>query len=86
MMLSIVGIYQNGYLKLDKDYTSQNPVRVIVTFLEEVQSKSEEGLALTDFSFSKSKKNLENFKGSFAETVIDERRTNINAPPLTQVC
>ncbi len=72
MMLSIVGTYQNGYLKLDKDYTTINPVKVIVTFLEEVQSQSEQGLALTDFSFSKSKKNLEDFKGSFAETVIDE--------------
>ena len=77
MMLSIVGIYQNGYLTLDKDYTSQNPVKVIVTFLEEVQSKSEQSLALTDFSFSKSKKNLEDFKGSFAETVIEERRIEL---------
>ena len=77
MMLSIVGIYQNGYLTLDKDYTSQNPVKVIVTFLEEVQSKSEQGLALADFSFSKSKKNLEDFKGSFTETVIEERRTEL---------
>ena len=76
-MLSIVGTYQNGYLKLDKDYTTINPVKVIVTFLEEVQSQSEYGLALTDFSFSKSKKNLEDFKGSFAETVIDERRVEL---------
>ena len=49
-MLSIVGTYQNGYLKLDKDYPTKNPVKVIVTFLEEVQSNSENGLALTDFS------------------------------------
>ena len=76
-MLSIVGTYQNDYLKLDKDYTTINPVKVIVTFLEEVQSQSEQGLALTDFSFSKSKKNLEDFKGSFAETVIDERRVEL---------
>jgi hypothetical protein len=58
-MLSIVGTYENGYLKLDKDYSTKNPVKVIVTFLEEVQSKSENGLALTDFSFAKSKKNLQ---------------------------
>ncbi len=31
-MLSIVGTYQNGYLKLDKDYPTKNPVTVIVTF------------------------------------------------------
>lgn len=76
-MLSIVGTYQNGYLKLDKDYSTKNPVTVIVTFLEDIQSKSDNGLALTDFSFSKSKKNLQNFRGSFADTVIDERRADL---------
>lgn len=73
-MLSLIGTYENGYLKLDKDFTSENPVKVIVTFLEEIQIKSEEGLALTDFSFSESKKNLHNYKGSFAESVIEDRR------------
>ena len=73
-MLSLVGTYLNGYLKLDKEYTTENPVKVIVTFLEEVQNNSEKELVLSDFSFSKSKKNLENFKGSFSETVIEERR------------
>ena len=76
-MLSIVGTYQNGYLKLDKDYSTKNPVRVIVTFLEDIQSKTDNGLALADFSFSKSKKNLQNFKGSFTDTVIDERRDDL---------
>jgi predicted DNA-binding protein (UPF0278 family) len=76
-MLSIVGTYQNGYLKLDKDYSTKNPVKVIVTFLEDIQSKTDNGLALADFSFSKSKKNLQNFKGSFADTVVDERRDDL---------
>jgi hypothetical protein len=76
-MLSIVGTYLNGYLKLDKDYSTKNPVKVIVTFLEEVQNKSEKELCLSDFSFSKSKKNLDNFKGSFSETVIEERRSEL---------
>ena len=76
-MLSIVGTYDNGYLKLDKDYSTKSPVKVIVTFLEDIQSKSDNALALTDFSFSKSKKNLQNFKGSFTDTVIDERRTDL---------
>lgn len=31
-MLSIVGIYDNGNLKLDKDYSTKNPIKVIVTF------------------------------------------------------
>jgi hypothetical protein len=76
-MLSVVGTYENGHLTLDKDYITKSPVKVIVTFLEEVQTKSEDGLALTDFSFSESKKNLQKFKGSFASSVIDERRTDV---------
>lgn len=76
-MLSKVGTYQDGYLKLDKDYSTKNPVKVIITFLEDIQSKSDNRLALTDFSFSKSRKNLQNFKGSFADTVIDERRAEL---------
>lgn len=76
-MLSIVGTYQNGYLKLDKEITTKNPVKVIVTFLEEIQNISENGLDLTDFSFSKSKKNLENFKGSFSDTIVEERRNEL---------
>ena len=48
-----------------------------MTFLEDVQSKSENGLSLADFSFSESKKNLQNFNGSFADTVIEERRTEL---------
>jgi hypothetical protein len=50
---------------------------VIVTFLEEIQSETENGLDLNAFSFLKSRKNLESFKGSFAETVIDERRAEL---------
>lgn len=76
-MLSIVGTYDNGYIKLDEDYSTKNPVKVILTFLEDIQSKSDNGLALTDFSFSKSKKNLQNYKGSFADAVIDERRNEL---------
>ena len=73
-MVAVVGTYQNGYVKLDKDYSTNNPVKVIVTFLEDVETHSEERLSLSDFSFSKSQKNLENYKGSFSDTVIEERR------------
>ena len=76
-MVAIVGTYQNGYVKLDKEYLSDNPVKVIVTFLEDVQTLSGEGLSLSDFSFSKSQKNLENYKGSFSDAVIEERRTEL---------
>jgi hypothetical protein len=76
-MVAVVGTYQNGYVKLDKDYSSDVPVKVIVTFLEEVQNESSVGLSLSDFSFAKSQKNLENFKGSFSDTVVEERRLEL---------
>ena len=76
-MVAVVGTYQNGYVKLDKEYSSNNPVKVIVTFLEDVQSQSDKGFLLSDFSFSKSQKNLENYQGSFSEEVIEERRTEL---------
>lgn len=76
-MVAVVGTYQNGYVKLDRDYSSNKPVKVIVTFLEDIQTPSEKGLLLSDFSFAKSQKNLENFKGSFSDTVIEERRLEL---------
>lgn len=76
-MIAVVGTYQNGYVKLDKEYTTDNPVKVIVTFLEEVQSQADKRLTLDDFSFYKSQKNLENYKGSFSEEVMEERRTEL---------
>ncbi len=76
-MVAVVGTYQNGYVTLDKDYSSDTPVKVIVTFLEEIQNQSDKALSLSDFSFAKSQKNLENFKGSFSDTVVEERRLEL---------
>ena len=76
-MVAVVGTYQNGFVKLDKEYSSNSPVKVIVTFLEDVQIQSDKGFSLSDFSFSQSQKNLENYKGSFSEEVIEERRTEL---------
>ena len=76
-MLTAVGTYQNGFVKLDKDYSTNNPIKVIITFLEDVETNSEKGISLSKFSFAKSKKNLKNFKGSFCEAVVEERRAAI---------
>ena len=72
-MMSIIGTYQDGYLTLDRDYVAAKPVEVIVTFLEDIQATSDTKLSLNDFSFSESRKNLENIKESFADTVMEER-------------
>lgn len=35
-MVAVVGTYQNGSVKLGKNYPSDNLVKVIVTFLEDI--------------------------------------------------
>lgn len=76
-MISVVGVYENGHLRLNHDIASKHPVKVIVTFLEDIQTKSDKVLKLHDFSFAKSKKNLEDFKGSLSGSVVEERRQNL---------
>lgn len=73
-MVAVVGTYQNGVVKLDKEYISDNPIKVIVTFLEDVENQSKDGLSVSDFSFLESQKNLEHYSGSLSEAVIEERR------------
>lgn len=75
-MVTVVGTYQDGYVKLDKEYVSEKPVKVIVTFLEDIEMSSK-GLSLSDFSFSKSRKALSNYKGSFSDAVAEDRRNDI---------
>jgi hypothetical protein len=76
-MIAVMGTYQNGHVKLDKEYSSEKPVKVIVTFLEDIETTSDKGLSLSDFSFSKSRKALADYKGSFSDTVIEERRKDL---------
>jgi hypothetical protein len=76
-MVAIMGTFQNGYVKLDHEYLSEKPVKVIVTFLEDIEVSSAKGLSLADFSFSKSRKALENYTGSFVDSLIEERRMNL---------
>ena len=76
-MVAVVGTYQNGYVKLDKEFSSKDPVRVIITFLDDVDTSSEKRLSLSDFSFSQSQKDLEDYSGSFSDTLIEERRSEL---------
>lgn len=75
-MLAVVGTYQNGNVKLDKEYPSDKPVKVIVTFLEDVEASSGKRLSLSDFSFSKSREALAGYNGSFTDSLEEERRAD----------
>lgn len=70
IMLAVNGIYEQGKLQLQEDVPFTKPVKVIVTFLEEVQPKK---LDLNQFSFAESQALLKDVKGSFSDAVIEER-------------
>lgn len=70
----ITGIYQDGQIRLDKELKTDRPVRVLITFLEEIEPAPSKRLTFSDFSFAKSRKALKDYKGSFTETLIEERR------------
>ena len=76
-MVAVCGTYENGYLTLDKELKINNPVRVVVTFLEDVETDSEKTLSFSDFSFAKSRKLTENLKSSVSDTLIVERRSEL---------
>ena len=48
-MTALAGLYQNGSIKLDEEYLSIRPVKVIVTFLEEEDTATEKDFALMTF-------------------------------------
>lgn len=76
-MVAIAGTYQDGVVKLDSEFSSQKPIKVIVTFLEDTETSSEKRLTLDDFSFAKGQEILKDYKGSLADEVIRERRSEL---------
>ena len=69
-MTTLTGIYHNGHLKLERPIKTKKPVKVTITFDEE----SKTGLEISDFSFLETQDLLKDYKGSFSDEVIEERR------------
>jgi len=69
-MTTIAGTYYNGHLKLERPLKTKKPIKVKVIFEEESKVR----LALSDFSFLETQDLLKEFKGSFSDEVIEERR------------
>lgn len=69
-MTTISGTYYNGQLKLERPLKTKKPLKVTVTFEEE----SKTNLTLSDFSFLETQDLLKDYKGSFSDEVIEERR------------
>jgi len=72
-MTTITGTYFNGQLKLERPFKTKKPVKVTVTFEEDIKTP----LVLSDFSFLESQELLKDVKGSFSDEVIEERREAI---------
>ncbi|MFH0926678.1 MAG: hypothetical protein V1872_13775 [bacterium] len=76
-MLSVKGIYKEGKVSIEEEVIVPNEVKVIITFLEDVEEKVPGKLNLKDFSFSKSRELLKNYKDSLSESIIEERRREL---------
>jgi hypothetical protein len=74
-MIALSGIYQDGVVLFDEKISIKRPMKVIITFLEDIDNDENAELKFSDFSFTKSRKILENYKGSFSHSVIEERRS-----------
>ena len=72
-MKQLTGTYYQGKVHLEKTIPTDRPLKVVVMFEEDIKLESKE-LKLSDFSFAKSRQLLKDVKGSFSDTVINERR------------
>jgi len=75
-MLALKGIYENGSVIFTFPVPIKRRVEVIVTFLEEIDDTAGK-VNMKSFSFVKSMEILKDFHGSLADTVIEERRSDV---------
>lgn len=74
-MLTIEATYLNGEIVLLEKIQSNHPIKVLVTFLEDVELPK---IPLNQrFSFKKSRELFKNCRGSLSQTIIDERRSDM---------
>ena len=76
-MLAVKGVYKDGRVIFREKIKTEKPVNVIITFLEEVKAPVEEKLDMSKFSFKKTRKLLESYKGSLSDAIIEERRSAV---------
>ncbi len=76
-MLALKGIYENGSVILPFTVPIKKRMEVVVTFLEEIVDTSTDKVNMKSFSFVKSREILKDYQGSFADAVIEERRSDV---------
>ena len=85
-MLALKGTYQNGFIKLDNPIKFDKPLKVIITFIDEqikfeyqlnINKTKDKTIDLNSFSFMQSIEASKDFKGSFSDSIIEERRSEL---------
>ena len=76
-MIVVKGKYIDGRIELLQKINSKKPMKVIVTFLDEVETLPNEKLSSNKFNFSESRKILKNVKSNFSDTVYEERMLDL---------
>jgi hypothetical protein len=71
-MIQVNGIYFKGKLQLERPINTNKPLKVVVTFEEDKEKTS---LSLSDFSFLETQELLKDYKGSFSNEVVSDRRS-----------
>ena len=75
MLLTVEGTYQNGQIRLNDDIPFKTETKVIVTFLNDTETRPKKiRLSADSFSFKKTRNALKDHKGSFSDELINERR------------
>ena len=67
----------NGSVILPFTVPIKKRMEVVVTFLEEIADTSTDKVDMKSFSFVKSREILKDYHGSFADAVIEERRSDV---------
>lgn len=76
-MLAVKGTYKNGKVFIKEKIRTEEPVDVIVTFLEDTKLPAAGKLDISKFSFKKARKLLAGYKGSLSDAIIEERRSAV---------
>lgn len=75
--MKLSGIYFKGKLSLDTPFQSEKPVKVTVSFPSPKSKIKNKKLKVSDFSFLQTQELLKDYKGSFSDEVITERRNEL---------
>lgn len=74
-MLTVEGTYSEGKLTLPEEIKFSRPVKVLITFLDDVDLHKEK--LSSNFSFKKSRALFNGCNGALSEEIIKERRSEL---------